>query len=147
MEPFAMHSRLRSTRLFFNAFMTLASILSTGALARSAEVERLEIRQGDHICILGNTLAERMQHDGWLETLIYARFPQHELVFRNLGYSGDEIELGKRLRSMDFGSPDQWLAGNAPVPQPKKLSPKDEVPENRFEKTNTRADVIFAFFG
>ena len=112
-----------------------------------AQAAGLELKKGDHICIIGNTLAERMQHDGWLETLIHARFPQHELVFRNLGYSADEIELSKRLRSMDFGTPDQWLAGNAPVPQPNKLSPKDEVPENRFEGTNTRADVIFAFFG
>ncbi len=127
---------------------TTALCLLVLALSASvAQAAGLELKKGDHICIIGNTLAERMQHDGWLETLIHARFPQHELVFRNLGYSGDEIEFGKRLRSMDFGTPDQWLAGNAPVPQPKKLSPKDEVPENRFERTNTKADVIFAFFG
>ena len=30
---------------------------------------KLEIHKGDHICIIGNTLADRMQHDGWLETL------------------------------------------------------------------------------
>ena len=45
----------------------------------------------DHICIIGNTLAERMQYDGWLETLLHARFPKHDLVIRNLGFSGDEI--------------------------------------------------------
>jgi putative heme-binding domain-containing protein len=115
-----------------------------GSVARGAT---LELHEGDHICIIGNTLAERMQHHGWLETLIHSRFPKHELVFRNLGYSADEIERDKRLRSMDFGSPDQWLAGNAPVPQPKKLSPRDQVAANRFELTNTKADVVFAFFG
>ena len=94
-----------------------------------------------------------MQHHGWLETLIHARFPQHELVFRNLGYPGDEIDgwknFNSRLRSRDFGSHDQWLAGSAPVPQPDKLSPRDKgkVRENRFELTNTKADVIFAFYG
>src|SRR5262245_11639864 len=107
----------------------------------------LELKKGDHICIIGNTLAERMQHYGGLEILIHSRFPIHELVFRNLGYSGDEIALDRRLRSMDFGSPDQWLAGDAPIPQPKKLSPRDQVAANRFELTNTKADVIFAFFG
>ncbi len=127
---------------------TTALCLLVLALTTSvAQAAGLELKKGDHICLIGNTLAERMQHIGWLETLIYARFPQQELVFRNLGYSGDEIEFNKRLRSMDFGTPDQWLAGNAPVPQPKKLSPKDEVPANRFERTNTKADVIFAFFG
>jgi glucose/arabinose dehydrogenase len=127
---------------------TVAVLVGLVAFSRSmAHAAPLELKKGDHICIIGNTLAERMQHYGWLETLIHVRFPGNELVFRNLGYSGDEIELGKRLRSMDFGSPDQWLAGDAPVPQPNKLSPRDQVAKNRFELTNTKADVIFAFFG
>ncbi|MEA2735548.1 MAG: hypothetical protein QOE14_1999, partial [Humisphaera sp.] len=45
---------------------------------------RLELRPDGHIAIIGNTLADRMQHHGHLETLIHARFPQHKLVFRNL---------------------------------------------------------------
>ena len=61
-----------------------------------------------------------MQHDGWLETYLYSRFPKHELVIRNLGFSGDELTI--RLRSANFGTPDQWLTAN-------------------------RTDVIFAFFG
>ena len=128
---------------FFCGLLALAASLSA-ACGVAAE---LKLEKGDHICIIGNTLAERMQHSGWLETLLHAQFPEHNLVFRNLGYSADEVELSKRLRSMDFGTPDQWLAGNAPVPQPKKLSPKDQVAENRFELTNTKADLIFAFFG
>ena len=83
----------------------------------SGELER---RRGDRICLIGNTLAERMQHDGWLETLLQSRFPGHRLVFRNLGFSGDEV--ARRQRSANFGSPDDHLARN-------------------------RADVIFAFFG
>ena len=77
-----------------------------------------------------------MQHFGWLETYIYARYPQHELVFRNLGYGGDEVngyrELYSRMRSMDFGSQDQWLAGEAPIPQPQKLNKDAPVSKNRF---------------
>jgi glucose/arabinose dehydrogenase/lysophospholipase L1-like esterase len=109
----------------------------------------LELQPGEHICIIGNTLAERQQHHGWLETLLHAHYPQHKLVFRNLGYSGDELDPGKRLRSMSFGTPDEWLSANAPVPQPSKLSPRDagKIRDNRFELANTRADVIFAFFG
>src|SRR4030095_7767938 len=48
---------------------------------------------------------------------------------------------------MDFGTPDQWLAADAPIPQPQKLSPGAPVRKNRFELANTKADVIFAFFG
>src|SRR5262249_23968511 len=82
--------------------------------------EKLRIQPGDHISIIGNTLADRMQHDGWLETYLFSRFPKENLVIRNLGFSGDELTL--RLRSADFGSPDQWL-------------------------TKNKTDVVFAFFG
>lgn len=91
----------------------------------------------DHVCIIGNTLAERMQYDGWLETTLHARYPQHELVIRNLGFSGDTVDV--RLRSKNFGTPDEWLSG-----QPQPIGGYDE---NRFEHTDTQADVVFAFFG
>jgi putative heme-binding domain-containing protein len=107
--------------------------------------EKFTLHPGDHVCIIGNTLADRMQHDGWLETYLHSRFPKHDLVFRNLGFSGDELTL--RLRSQSFGTPDQWLAGSAPVPEPNRLVTRKGVRENRFELTNTRADVVFAFFG
>ena len=95
------------------------------------------LQPGEHICIVGNTLAERMQYDGWLDTYLHARFPKHDLVIRNLGFSGDEV--GTRLRSKNFGTPDEWLSGRG--------EPIGGYQENRFESANTRADVIFAFFG
>src|SRR5947209_7307094 len=49
------------------------------------------LQPGDHICIIGNALAERTQHDGWLETYLHARFPKHDLTIRHLGFSGDEV--------------------------------------------------------
>ena len=133
--------------------LVLSVVMTGWTPAIQADDAPLVLNKGDHICIIGNTLAERMQHYGWLETLIHARFPEQELVFRNLGYSGDEIDGYKnpnhRMRSMSFGSQDEWLSGVAPCPQPAKLSPrdKDKVRENRFELTNTKADVIFAFYG
>jgi glucose/arabinose dehydrogenase len=96
-----------------------------------------ELRSGDHISIIGNTLAERLQHDGWLETMLHARFPNHDLTFRNLGFSGDEITT--RLRSKGFGTPDEWLSGVA--------APIGGRTDNRLAGVHTRADVIFAFFG
>ena len=131
----------------------LLALLISLLFAAVAPAQEFTLKKGDHICIVGNTLAERMQHFGWLETLIHARFPEHNLVFRNLGYSGDEIDgwqnPNHRLRSMSFGSHDEWLSGVAPCPQPAKLSKKDldKVRENRFELTQTKADVIFAFYG
>ncbi len=129
----------------------LMIFFAASAAPMASAADPLELKKGDHICIIGNTLAERMQHSGWLETLLQARYPQHELVVRNLGYSGDEVngfrDSNKRLRSMSFGSQDEWLSGNAPVPQPQKLNPGAPVSANRFALTNTKADVIFAFYG
>ena len=88
--------------------------------ADDAKPGAFELQPKTRICIIGNTLADRMQHDGWVETLLQSRFPKHELVVRNLGFSADELTT--RPRSQNFGSPEQWL-------------------------TQTKADVVFAFFG
>src|SRR5687767_6332500 len=88
--------------------------------AAATAAATLKLKKGDHIAIIGNGLADRMQHSGHLETLIHAKHPQHELVVRNLAVAGDEVVT--RHRSENFGSPDDWL---------KKVE----------------ADVLFAFFG
>src|SRR5690242_15902132 len=99
----------------------MTRILLAGLLLLWAqEPPTLKLEKGDHISIIGNTTADRMQHAGWLETVLQSRFPQHELVIRNLGFSADELTI--RLRSANFGSPEQWLA-------------------------QTKTDVVFAFFG
>src|SRR5687768_5391150 len=113
--------------------LTGASMVPAGGQAADPFV----LHTGDHIAIIGNTLAERMQYDGWLETMMHARYPKHDLVLRNLGFSGDEITT--RLRSKNFGTPDEWLSG--------KADPVGGYQENRFNGTNTKADVVFAFFG
>lgn len=46
-------------------------------------------KKGDKIAILGNGLADRMQHDGWTETLLQSELKDHEVNFRNMSLSGD----------------------------------------------------------
>ena len=65
-----------------------------------ARQQPFPLQPNDHICIIGNTLAERMQYDGWLETMLQARFPKHELVVRNLGFSGDEVTHAAALEEL-----------------------------------------------
>jgi len=100
-------------------FVPLTSVAHAADTTADAGLP-FKLEKGDHICYVGNTLPDRMQHFGWLETLIYSRFPNLDLVFRDLGYSGDEIN--HRERCDGFGTPDEWL-------------------------TREKADVIFAFFG
>lgn len=81
----------------------------------------VEFRQGDRIALVGNALAERMQYHGYLETYLQAAHPAHELVFRNLAFTGDRVEHRPRAHK-NFGDADAHLS-------------------------NVRANVIFAFFG
>ena len=99
----------------------------------------LELKPGDHLCLIGNALAERMQHDNQWESLLHQRFPKHNLVVRNLGWSADELDFKTefevadghskgdkasrgRPRSRDFGTPHQHL-------------------------THSKADVVLGMFG
>ncbi|MEQ9406162.1 MAG: PA14 domain-containing protein [Fuerstiella sp.] len=91
-------------------------LLTTGVFAQP----KLQLRQDDHVSIIGNTTADRMQHHGWLETYIHALHPELNLTFRNLAFPGDELKT--RPREDNFGSPDQWL-------------------------TKNESDVVFCFFG
>jgi len=103
-----------ATSALFLAFVGLPQTSS------KADEPALQLKPGDNICYIGNTLADRMQHHAWLETYLSAMHPKHELTFRNLGFAGDEVKT--RPRSDNFGSPDQWL-------------------------TKAEADVVFCFFG
>ena len=78
--------------------------------ATLAEGPKLELNAGDRIVLEGGTLAERMQYFGNFETLLHSRFPQHQLVVRNLGWSADEITL--RPRSQDFKDHGHSLASH-----------------------------------
>jgi glucose/arabinose dehydrogenase/lysophospholipase L1-like esterase len=102
----------------FKTLFSLAGVLTF--VLGTAEAENLLLRQGDHIAIVGNGLADRFQHDGWVETLLQAQFPDRQLVIRNLGFAGDELTT--QMRCDNFGSADDWLI-------------------------RTRADVVLAFFG
>ena len=96
------------------------------------------LQPNDHICIIGNTLGERMQYDGWLETHAAGCGSRStSSSSATSAFSGDEIDT--RLRSKNFGTPDEWLSGLA--------EPVGGYEDNRFAGTNTNADVIFAFFG
>ena len=79
-------------------------ILATSAFAlfpalHGAPPDKLELRKGDHISILGNELADRMQHTGWLETLIAKKFASEQIAFRNLSSAADEVSTWHRSQA------------------------------------------------
>src|SRR5262249_43553808 len=59
--------------------------------ARGGESFRFELNDGDRIVLVGDTLIERDQRYGYLETLLTLLNPGKDLTFRNLGWSGDTV--------------------------------------------------------
>jgi len=77
-------------------------------------------RKGDRVAILGNGLADRMQHDGWMETLFQSELAGQNVSFRNMSLSGDRPN--NYPRSSGFTGMDEYLR-------------------------HVEADVVFAMFG
>jgi glucose/arabinose dehydrogenase/mono/diheme cytochrome c family protein len=60
------------------------------------QAQTLELKKGDHVAFVGGGLADRQQHYGNLEALIHKANADKELVVRNLGFSGDEVNTRHR---------------------------------------------------
>ena len=60
-------------------------------MARSEQSEPFPFKDGDRIVFVGDTLIERDQRYGYLETLLSIANPDKNLIFRNLGWSGDTV--------------------------------------------------------
>jgi hypothetical protein len=92
-------------------FVWFAAIVLAG-LASAADPSRLALQPHDHVILIGNTLAERMQYFGNFETFLHSRFPRNELYVRDLGWSADELTI--RLRSQGFRDHGSNLVDHAP---------------------------------
>ena len=89
--------------LLLHLSLALAFALVLFPVIKAAE---LNLEKGDRICLVGNALGERMQHQNYWETLLYQRFPDLDLTVRNLCFPGDEPL--HRLRSLNFDPAWPW---------------------------------------
>ncbi len=78
------------------------ALLAISPLSHAAETPVFEWKDGDRVVLVGDTLIERDQKSGYLETLITAQNPEKAITFRNLGWSGDTVRGLSRAR---FGPP------------------------------------------
>lgn len=104
-------------RTLLPAIFLFAAVAMTGCSSSG----KFEFREGDRIAFIGNALAERMQYHGFLETYLQADYPEKQLIFRNLGFTGDQIAHRPRAHE-NYGDADEHLS-------------------------RVKASVIFAFFG
>ena len=98
----------------------LVTALAALSLLQTSAQAAFDFKKGDKVVYIGNGLADRMQQEGWLETLLQSQQPQLELSFRNNGFSGDTVS--DRPRNKGFTSAENYLK-------------------------HCEADVIFCFFG
>ncbi len=56
----------------------------------------LELKKGDRIALVGNTLLDRAQEFGNFEALVQLAHPRLELVVRHFAWSADEVDLQPR---------------------------------------------------
>lgn len=81
-------------RTGFAALVVVSLALSAaGSVARAADPKPapFELRDGDVVALVGNTFIEQEQAHSYLETLLASRWPDREIKFRNLGWSGDTV--------------------------------------------------------
>src|SRR5262245_40429554 len=85
--------------------LSLFLILPLGTACQAAD---FELRDGDRAVWLGGTLIEREQRYGYWETALTLRYPDRNITFRNLGWSGDTV-WGESRVSFDFDKPGEGV--------------------------------------
>ncbi|HXE54507.1 MAG TPA: SGNH/GDSL hydrolase family protein [Tepidisphaeraceae bacterium] len=93
-----------------NKLIWLVCLLVVPITAAAQEKPKVEFRDGDRIALVGNEFFERDQDQAYIETQLTTRFPDKNLTFRNLGYSGDTVWADARSLCAgwaNFGPADQ----------------------------------------
>ena len=70
---------------FFSIFLGFSLIFSIQA----KQLPAFQLKDGDRVAFLGDTLIERMQEFNHLELRLTTAWPKRNIIFRNLGWSGD----------------------------------------------------------
>ena len=60
-------------------------------LAAPAVAGPFELKDGDRVVFLGATMIEQEQRYGYWEAALTSRWPDRNVTFRNLGWSGDDV--------------------------------------------------------
>src|SRR5580692_5706970 len=69
----------------------IALLLVGFATSSLTAAEPFTLKDGDRVVFVGNTLIEREQRYGYWETAFTSRYPDKNVTFRNLGWSGDTV--------------------------------------------------------
>jgi hypothetical protein len=81
----------RVTSLCIASIWTIPVLQAQENLRGDDDASKFELRDGERVVFLGNTLIERAQSQDYWETALATRWPNRKIVFRNLGWSGDTV--------------------------------------------------------
>ncbi len=82
--------------------MRLFPVLASFCLL--SPVAAFEFKEGDRVVLLGNTFVEREGNYGHIETQLAVALSAKDVIFRNLGWSGDDVFCAARSY---FGPPEE----------------------------------------
>ena len=86
------------------ALLAAVSLIISSVVANAA----FKFEKGDNVCLIGNSLPDRFNHDGWFEAVLQSELKGQEVIFRNLGFTGDTVKRDQEIRD----SPLQRLTSN-----------------------------------
>lgn len=100
-----------TTVLQWSLFFLCAGVIP-GITQRADAQDAFEFQSNDVIAIYGNGLADRMQHDPWVETFLQHQLTGLDVSFRNMSFSGDRVN--QRPRNQGFTNDTEYLKHVAP---------------------------------
>lgn len=97
--------KILKAHLFYLVILSLSPVPRIASLARADEP--FGFQRNDVVAIFGNGLADRMQHDPWVETVLQSHLKGLNVRFRNMSFSGDVVN--NRPRNQGFTNDADYL--------------------------------------
>lgn len=84
-------TRYSRKKRFFQLIYLLVIVFPYLSKAQGQSALPLELKSGDRVVLLGNALMENEQVYNYLEFRLTRHWPERNITFRNLGWSGDNV--------------------------------------------------------
>lgn len=75
-------------KLTVQGYITLLCFLSSFAIAQA---QNFELKDNDRVLFLGNSIFENENQFGYIEMALTTRWPDRNITFRNIGWTGDNV--------------------------------------------------------
>lgn len=103
-------SRIARSCFFLVGLVTL--VLGTSSSLAADDPQTFSFRDNDVVAIYGSGLADRMQHDPWVEAVLQSHLQGKNVRFRSMSFSGDTVN--RRPRDEGYTNEEEYLQHVAP---------------------------------